>query len=108
MVHQHVCGGCTQENAWCVGNGGFCASRRERTIILSRMVENMWGRCHVLIHKDPPPINDDPSPGAANTFNDIERVYSRAIAFSNRRCSVPLLPTSQVCTVSSSIRTAFI
>ena len=49
--------------------------------------------------------------GAANTFNNIERVYSRAIAFSNRRCSVPLesvLPTSQVCTVSSSIRTAFI
>ena len=48
---------------------------------------------------------------AANTFNNIERVYSRAIAFSNRRCSVPLesvLPTSQVCTVSSSIRTAFI
>ena len=39
--------------------------------------------------------------GAANTFNNIERVYSRAIAFSNRRCSVPLesmLPTSQVCT----------
>ena len=35
--------------------------------------------------------------GAANTFNSIERVYSRAIAFSNRRCSVPLesmLPTS--------------
>ena len=28
--------------------------------------------------------------GAANTFNNIERVYSRAIAFSNRRCSVPL------------------
>ena len=49
--------------------------------------------------------------GAANTFNIIERVYSRAIAFSNCRCSVPLesmLPTSQVCTVSSSIRTAFI
>ena len=48
---------------------------------------------------------------AANTFNNIERVYSTAIAFSNRRCSVPLesmLPTSQVCTVSSSIRTAFI
>ena len=35
--------------------------------------------------------------GAANTFNNIERVYSKAIAFSNRRCSVPLesmLPTS--------------
>ena len=49
--------------------------------------------------------------GGANTFNNIERVYSRAKAFSNRRCSVPLqsvLPTSQVCTVSSSIRTAFI
>ena len=47
---------------------------------------------------------------AANTFNNIERVYSRAIAFSNRRCSVPLesmLPTSQLCTVSSSKRTAF-
>ena len=35
--------------------------------------------------------------GAANTFNNKERVYSRAIAFSHRRCSVPLesmLPTS--------------
>ena len=31
--------------------------------------------------------------GAANTFNNIERVYSRAIAFSNRRCSVPLEST---------------
>ena len=30
---------------------------------------------------------------AANTFNNIERVYSRAIAFSNRRCSVPLEST---------------
>ena len=49
--------------------------------------------------------------GAANTFNNIERVYGRAIAFSNRRCPVPLesmLPTSHVCTLSSSIRTAFI
>ena len=27
---------------------------------------------------------------AANTFSSTERVYSRAIAFSNRRCSVPL------------------
>ena len=48
--------------------------------------------------------------GAANTFNNIEQVYSRAIAFSNRRCSVPLesmLPTAQLCTVSSSKRTAF-
>ena len=31
--------------------------------------------------------------GAANTFNNKERVYSRAIAFSNRRCSVPLEST---------------
>ena len=30
---------------------------------------------------------------AANTFNNKERVYSRAIAFSNRRCSVPLEST---------------
>ena len=69
-------------------------------------------------HGYPPPLAMSPpfvKPvpplwGAANTFNSIERVYSRAIAFSNRRCSVPLesmLPTSQVCTVSSSIRTAF-
>ena len=28
--------------------------------------------------------------GAAKTFNSIERVYSRAIAFSDRRCSVPI------------------
>ena len=31
--------------------------------------------------------------GGANTFNNKERVYSRAIAFSNRRCSVPLEST---------------
>ena len=31
--------------------------------------------------------------GAANTFNTKERVYSRAIAFSHRRCSVPLEST---------------
>ena len=46
--------------------------------------------------------------GAANTFNSIERVYNRAIAFSNRRCSVPLessLPMTLLCTSSSSIRT---
>ena len=30
---------------------------------------------------------------AANTFNNKERVYSRAIAFSHRRCSVPLEST---------------
>ena len=31
--------------------------------------------------------------GGANTFNNKERVYSSAIAFSNRRCSVPLEST---------------
>ena len=31
--------------------------------------------------------------GGTNTFNNKERVYSRAIAFSNRRCSVPLEST---------------
>ena len=30
---------------------------------------------------------------AANTFNKKERVYSRAMAFSTRRCSVPLEST---------------
>ena len=33
---------------------------------------------------------------AANTFNSMERVYSRAIAFSNRRCSVPLESSDQM------------
>ena len=44
-------------------------------------------------------------------WSSIERVYSRAIAFSDRRCSVPLessLPTSSLCTVSSSIRTGLL
>ena len=44
----------------------------------------------------------------SNTFNSIERVYSRAIVFSNPTCSVPLecsLPMTLLCTPSSSIRT---
>ena len=45
--------------------------------------------------------------GPQTHANSIEEVYSRAIAFSNRRCSVPLessLPMTLLCTSSSSIR----
>ena len=62
------------------------------------------------------PQNHQPTLGpgwdgvAANTFNNIERVYGRAIAFSNRRCSFPLessRPMTLLCTPSWSIRTAY-
>ena len=48
--------------------------------------------------------------GGHKHIQDIERLYSKAIAFSNRRSSIPLdsmPPTSILCTVSSSKRTAF-
>ena len=65
----------------------------------SIMVEHA-GLCGVF-YKTCPRIRDGHNFGAnwgvrvraANTFNNKERVYSRAIAFSNRRCSVPLEST---------------
>ena len=54
------------------------------------------------------PNTNTPQSRAAHTFNSIERVYSRAIAFSGRRCSVPLessLPMTMLCTPGSSICT---
>ena len=55
---------------------------------------------HILTLCGPERVPVGGGGGRKHTFNSIERVYSRAIAFSHRRCSVPLeswLPMTLLC-----------
>ena len=57
---------------------------------LPRAHARPWSRKTTVTQGHRACLRLDMKAGAANTFNSIERVYSRAIAFSNRRCSVPI------------------